>query len=234
MNSLQTEKMAKLNKRQRFLIADDHVIFADALRLLVEKEFEVVGVVVDGRALVTEAIRLEPDVILVDVGMPLLNGFDAAQRIREKLPKVKIVFLTMQADPILAAAACSLGGSAFVLKQSAAAELMVAIEHVLHGKSYLTPQLRAQDWVEEKARVRQFSKELTSRQREIIQMCAEGRPIKEIAAHLNLSEKTIEFHKRHVMEMYALKSNADVVLFALKLGLISLPDQPFVNFFVPR
>jgi DNA-binding NarL/FixJ family response regulator len=213
--------------RLRLLIADDHTMFADALRLVVEGRFEVAGVVGDGLSLVAEANRLKPDVIVVDIGMPLLNGFDAAQRVRATFPKVKIVFLTMQDDPVLAAAASSLGCAAFILKRSAASELMVAIEHVLNGKSYITPKLRAEDWVEEKARVRQFSKELTLRQREIIQMCAEGRPIKEIAGHLNLSKKTIEFHKHHIMEMYALKNNADIVLFALKLGLIPLPSKNF-------
>jgi DNA-binding NarL/FixJ family response regulator len=213
--------------RLRLMIADDHAIFAESLRLLLEKRFEVVGIVTDGLALVAESAKLEPDVIVVDIGMPLLNGYDAAQRVREKFPKVKIIFLTMQDDPLLAAAASKLGNSAFILKQSAASEFMVAIEQVLQGKCYVTQKLRSQDWVEEKARLRQLSKDLTARQREIVQMCAEGRPVKEIAGHLSLSEKTIEFHKRHVMELYALKSNADVVLFALKLGLISIP--PSIN-----
>jgi DNA-binding NarL/FixJ family response regulator len=211
--------------RLRFLIADDHPIFAEAIHLLLEKEFEVVGIVNDGRALVGEAARLLPDVIIADIGMPLLNGFDAAQRVRQKLPKVKLIFLTMQNDPLMAAAASALGGSAYILKQSAAAELTTAIEHVLHGKCYITPKLRAEDWTDQRARLRQFSKDLTPRQREIIQMCAEGRPIKEIASHLNLSEKTIDFHKRHIMELYGLESNAEIVLLALKLGLIALDPQ---------
>ena len=214
------------NVRPRILIADDHVVFAEALRLLLEKNYTVVGCVPDGRALVREAAKLKPDVVVVDVGMPLLNGLDAAHRIREQLPKVKLVFLTMQDNPSLAAAALELGSVGFVLKQSAGSELLTAIDRVLHGKSYLTPKLRAEDWVAAKARARQYSKELTPRQREIIQLCAEGRPIKEIAGHLNLSEKTIEFHKHHIMEILNLKSNADLVLFALKQGLISLDSGP--------
>jgi len=125
----------------------------------------------------------------------------------------------------MAAAATALGSSAYILKQSAAGELTTAIEHVLQGKCYVTPKLRAEDWVEQKARVKQFSRDLTPRQREIVQMCAEGRPIKEIAGHLDLSEKTIDFHKRHIMELYGLKSNAEIVLLALKLGLISVDPQ---------
>jgi len=212
--------------RPKVLIADDHVVFAEALRLLLEKNYSVIGIVADGRALVREAARLQPEIAIVDVGMPLLNGLDAAQRIREQLPTVKIVFLTMQDNPNLAAAALELGGVGFVLKQSAGSELVKAIEQVRHGKNYVTPKLRAEDWVAAKARARQYSKELTARQRDIVQLCAEGRPIKEIAGHLNLSEKTIEFHKHHIMEAFHLKSNADMVLFALKQGLISLDSGP--------
>jgi DNA-binding NarL/FixJ family response regulator len=209
--------------RPQILIADDHVIFADGLRLLLEKRYNVVGSVVDGRALVTEALRLKPDVIVADIGMPLLNGLDAAKRVRLQLPRVKLVFLTMQDNPNLAAAALELGSAAFVLKQSAGSELLNAIDQVMHGKCYVTPKLRPDDWTVQKTRASYISKQLTSRQRDIVQMCAEGRAIKEIAGHLNLSEKTVEFHKYHIMETFNLKSNADLVLLALKEGLIS-PD----------
>jgi DNA-binding NarL/FixJ family response regulator len=216
--------MAEL-ARKRLLIADDHLLFAEAIRQLLAKSYDVVGIVTDGHALIREAEKLVPDVIVVDVGMPLLNGFDAAQRIRQTLPKVKLIFLTMQEDPLLAAAVHALGHSAFILKQSAAHELLEAIDQVMLGKSFITAKLRADDWVEEKARVRQFSKALTSRQREIVQMFAEGRQTKEIAAFLSLSEKTIEFHKYHIMETYGLRNGADVVMFALKLGLISFVPE---------
>src|SRR5271166_1883197 len=211
----------------RVLIADDHVVFAEGLRLLLEKHYGVVGTVKDGRALVREALRLKPDVIIVDVGMPLLNGLDAAERVRQQLPKVKLIFLTMQDNPNLAAAALELGSAGFVLKHSAGSELLKAIEQVLHGKCYVTPTLRPEDWVVQKTRARQYSSHLTPRQRDIVQMCAEGRPIKEIAGHLNLSEKTVEFHKHHIMQAFNLKSNADLVLLALKEGLISLDSNPF-------
>jgi DNA-binding NarL/FixJ family response regulator len=215
-----------METRPQILIADDHIIFADGLRLLLEKRYAVVGIVTDGRALVTEACRLKPDVVVVDVGMPLLNGLDAAKRVREQLPKVKLVFLTMQDNPNLAAAALELGSAGFVLKHSAGSELMKAIEQVLHGKCYVTSKLRPEDWVVQKTRARQYSSHLTPRQRDIVQMFAEGRPIKEIARHLNLSEKTVEFHKHHIMETFSLKSNADLVLFALKQGLISMDSGP--------
>jgi len=214
------------SSRPRFLIADDHAIFAEALRVLLETTYSVVGVVTDGRAMVAEATRLKPDVIVVDVGMPVVNGLDAARRVREQAPNIKFVFLTMQDDPNLAAAALELGAIAFVLKHSGKQELLQAIDHVLHGKSYLTPKLRAEDWVATKARARQFSKELTPRQREVVQLFAEGRSMKEIAWSLGLSEKTVEFHKHHIMESFNLKSNAELVLFALKRGLISVNPEP--------
>ncbi len=210
----------------RLLIADDHAIFAEALKTYLERAYQVVGMVPDGRALIEEALRLRPDVIVADVAMPILNGLDAARKIRELTPNVKFVFLTMRVDPNLAAAALELGPIAFVLKSSTGAELLKAIDLVLHGKSYLTPQLKADDWVEARVRARQFAKELTSRQREIVQLLAEGRPMKEIAWMLNLSEKTVEFHKHHIMEAFNLKSNAGLILFALKHGLVSVDPEP--------
>jgi DNA-binding NarL/FixJ family response regulator len=220
------ERMQNCGSPLRLLIADDHAIFAEALRVYLQKFYPAVGVVEDGRALVDEAIRLKPDVLIVDVGMPLLNGLDAAWKIREKIPKAKFVFLTMRDDANLAAAALELGPIAFVLKHSSGQELLMAIDHVLQGKAYLTPKLRADDWVATKARARQYSRELTRRQREIVQLYAEGRVIKEIAGVLNLSEKTVEFHKHHIMESFNLKSNAALVLFALQRNLISINPAP--------
>jgi DNA-binding NarL/FixJ family response regulator len=208
----------------RFLIADDHEIFGEMLRASLEKSFNVVGMVQDGHAMVESCLRLKPDVVIADIGMPMMNGIDAARTLLEKLPNLKFIFLTMQNDPNLAAYALELGTVAFVLKHSAGSELSKAIEHVLSGRSYLTPKLRATDWVETKARARQFSREMTLRQRDVVQLLAEGRPMKEIAWRLNLSEKTVEFHKHHIMTAFNLKSNAEVVLFALKRGLISVDN----------
>jgi DNA-binding NarL/FixJ family response regulator len=205
----------------RFLIADDHALFAEALRVYLEKTYPVVGVVHDGRAMVAEAMRVRPDIIVVDVGMPLLNGLDAARRIKLQVPNTKFLFLTMHDDPNLAAAALELGPIGFVLKHSTGQELLKAVDHVVHGKSYLTPSLRAEDWFATKARARQFSKQLTARQTEILQLYAEGRTMKEMAGILNLSEKTVQFHKHNIQESFNLHNNADLVLFALKKGLIS-------------
>jgi DNA-binding NarL/FixJ family response regulator len=215
------------SRRVRLLIADDHTIFAEALCAYLEKTFDVVGVVADGRTMLQECIRLAPDVIVADVSMPLLNGLDAARRIREQTPTVKFVFLTMLDDLNLAAAALELGPIAFVLKRSGGQELLKAIDQILHGRSYLTPNLKIGDWVAAKARVRQFSRELTKRQRDIVQLFAEGRPMKEIAGILSLSEKTVEFHKHHIMESFDIKTNAGLVLFGLKHGLIAVTPEPF-------
>jgi DNA-binding NarL/FixJ family response regulator len=220
------ETMSRERSRPRLVIADDHAIFAEALKTYLERAYQVVGMVSDGRALVEAVLSLRPQVIVVDVAMPILNGLDAARKIKELTSNVKFVFLTMQVDPNLAAAALELGPIAFVLKSSTGTELLKAIDHVLHGKTYLTPQLKADDWVATRVRARQFTKELTPRQREIVQLFAEGRPLKEIAWVLNLSEKTVEFHKHHIMEAFNLKSNAGLILFAVKHGLISVDPEP--------
>ena len=219
--------MAPLYERSRphLLIADDHAVFLEALKCWLEQHYVVAGTVMDGRSLVTEAVRVKPDLIIVDIGMPLLNGLDAARRIREELPKVPLLFLTMHEDANLAAAAIELGHSGFVLKDSAASELVTAIEEILRGKTYVSRKLRPIDWVEQRTRARQFSKALTARQRDILQLFAEGYIVKEIAARLNLSPKTVEFHKHHIMTEFNVKSNAGLVLLAIKNGLISFDED---------
>ena len=209
----------------RLLVADDHVIFADTLRVFLEKSYSVQGVVSDGRAMVEEAIRLRPDLMVVDIGMPVLNGLDAARQLKGQAPNMRFVFLTMHDDPDLAAAVLDLGPVGFVLKHSGGQELLKAIEHVLHGQTYLTPKLRAENGVATKGSARQFSNELTPRQREIVQLCGEGRTTKEIAGLLNLSVKTVEFHKHHIMESFNLKTNAALVVFAVKRSLIYLSPE---------
>ncbi len=220
------ETASTATSRPRFLIADDHAIFAEALRAYLERTYPVIGVVSDGHALIEAALRLKPEAIVVDVAMPILNGLDAARRINALLPNIKFVFLTMQVDPNMAAAALQLGPIGFVLKHSTGTELLKAIDHVLHGKSYLSPQLKADDWFATRARAQQFSKEMSRRQREIVQLFGEGRPMKEIAGLLNLSEKTVQFHKHNIMVAFNIKSNAALVLFALKHKLISANPEP--------
>ena len=169
------------NLRPRVLLADDHAIVAEGIRALLVDSCEVIGIVSDGRELLTEAPRLNPDVIVLDVGMPLLNGFSAAEQLKESLPHTKFVFLTMQEDANLAAAVLKLGAVGFVLKHAAASELLTAVFQVLEGKAYITPKLRSESPFEREARARRYSKELTPRQLEVLQLLAEGRPIKEAA-----------------------------------------------------
>ena len=210
------------DERPRLLLADDHVMVTEALRSLLEEEgYFVVGVVSDGRALLAAAQNLRPDFVVLDIGMPLMNGLDAAVGLRRALPRVKIVFLTMKDDCNLAAAVLRLGTVGYVLKHSAASELLTALREVSRGRSYVAPRLRAENWAVRDARARQVSKSLTPRQREVLQLLAEGRPMKEIGGILNVSEKTVMFHKYHIMRCHNLKSNADVILLALKEQLIS-------------
>jgi DNA-binding NarL/FixJ family response regulator len=207
--------------RVRVLIADDHSIVADGLRSVLEKSCDVIGIVHDGRQLLVEAPKLKPDVIVLDIGMPFLNGLDAAERLKPLLPGVKFVFLTMKDDRNLAAAALNLGAVGYVLKHSAVTELLKAVSEVLQGKSYVTPKLKAENWAVREARAQRLSKDLTPRQKDVLQLLAEGRRTKEIADILNVSERTVMFHKYHIMESFNLKSNADLVLLAIKHHLIS-------------
>jgi DNA-binding NarL/FixJ family response regulator len=208
-------------RRPRLLIADDHRIIAEGICLLLEERYGVIGIVEDGRQLLAEAPSLNPDVIILDIGMPLLNGLDAAKRLIVSLPKAKLVFLTMNEDANLAAATLALGAVGYVLKRMASSELLKAVSEVLQGKSYVTAKLRPENWAVREERAHQFSKELTPRQQEVLQLLAEGRPTKEVADILKLSEKTVLFHKYKIMELFNLKNNADLVLFALKHHLIS-------------
>jgi DNA-binding NarL/FixJ family response regulator len=214
-----------LQSRPHLLIADDHAIFLEALKCFLEKSYVVTGTVTDGRSLVTEAIRLKPDIIILDIGMPLLNGLDAARRIRDQLPSIRLIFLTMQQNAHLAAAALEMGHTGFVLKHAAASELVTAIEMVWRGQPYISPKLQPGASVAHKSLVSKSPKDLTPRQRDIVQLFAEGYGLKEIADRLNLSLKTIEFHKHRIMEDFNLKSNADLVLLAVKKGLISINPE---------
>jgi DNA-binding NarL/FixJ family response regulator len=204
--------------RPRIMLADDHTILLEAFRKLLEPRFEVVGMVSDGRALLDAAPNLKPDVIVVDVGMPLMNGLEAGLRLKEMMPSAKIIFLTMNDDPDLAVNAMRSGASGYLLKRSAAAELIHAIHLALKGKSYVTPQIARGM---EKAFInnpnpKDRAKALTPRQREVVQLLAEGKSMKEVASVLNVTPRTVAFHKYRVMEELNLQSTAELVQFAMK------------------
>jgi DNA-binding NarL/FixJ family response regulator len=212
-------------RRPRVLIADDHLLVAEALRSLLTPEFDLLGVVADGRALVDAARTLRPDVIVADVSMPLLNGIDALILLRQGGNKVPVVFLTMHRDVTFARRALDAGASGFVLKHSAPVELVVALRAALDGRTYLTPQL-AGDVLESMKQGPQRSADplasLTLRQREVLQLLAEGLSAKLIAAKLSISTRTVEFHKYQTMETLGLHSNTELIHYAIKHGLVVL------------
>jgi DNA-binding NarL/FixJ family response regulator len=201
----------------RVLLADDHTLILGAFEKLLAPECEIVGQVADGRALVTAADTLKPDVIVLDIAMPLLNGLEAGRQIKQKLRNVKLVFLTMNEDADLAAEAFRSGASGYLLKRSAASELSTAIREVMQGRSYITP-LVAEGLVESLMNVdeRRPTQELTARQREVLQLLAEGRSMKEVASVLNLTPRTVAFHKYRMMEQLNVKSTAELVQYAVK------------------
>jgi DNA-binding NarL/FixJ family response regulator len=204
------------------LLADDHTMFSQGLQSLLEDEFDLVGAVGDGEALVEAATRLDPDVIVVDISMPAMNGFDAVRQLKKLGVTAKIVFLTMHADDRLLAEAFRCGGSGYVLKQSAGDELIFGIRQVLAGHKYVTP-LIATEWAEDVSRRDQGSGKLTltPRQREVLQLVIEGCTMKEIATRLGISTRTAESHKYEMMEGLGVETTAELIQYAVKLGLTS-------------
>jgi len=212
-------------KRIRILLADDHKIFLDGLRSLLEPRFEIVGMVADGRALISFVQKLHPDVIVVDISMPLLNGIEAVRQIKKLNPQVKVVFLTMHADVTYAIRAFEGGASGFVLKHSASSELLTAISEAIKGRTYVTPMIAGElieSYMEGAHRQPDTTQQLTSRQREILQLLAEGCSVKEIAEVLKISERTVEFHKYRLMSKLNLKNNSELIQFAIKYGIIAI------------
>jgi DNA-binding NarL/FixJ family response regulator len=204
--------------RARILLADDHAMLLDAFKALLDPEFDVVGMVTDGRALLAECSRLHPDVVLVDIAMPLLNGLDAGRQLLAERRGVKLIYLTMNPDPDLAGEALRLGASGYVLKSSAGSELTQAIREVLRGRSYITP-LITRDVVGSLIHKRP-TPELTPRQREILQLLAEGRSMKEVGSILNVAPRTVAFHKYRMMEQLRIRTSAELVQFAVKNGIV--------------
>jgi DNA-binding NarL/FixJ family response regulator len=203
--------------RPRVLLADDHALLLGAFTKLLAEECDVVGQASDGRALVAAAEKLKPDVIVLDIQMPLLNGLEAARQIKQQRRDTKLVFLTISEDPELAADAFRSGASAYLLKGSAASELTIAIREVMQGRSYVTP-LVTEGLVGSLMHAREHTpaQELTPRQREILQLLAEGRSMKEVASILNITPKTIAFHKYRMMEQLRVKSTAELIQYAVK------------------
>ena len=203
--------------KARILIADDHTLVAEAFKRLLEPDFEVVGMVGDGRALLRAAAQLQPDLVLVDLNMPLLNGLDASEQLKQALPKIKIIVLTMNEDPDIAAVTMGKWASGYLLKKSAGSELLKAVRDVLRGGKYVTPALQgAIAEIESRDSHPESGRTLTARQREVLQLLAEGHTMKEAAAILNVATRTVAFHKYRIMHDFGLENNSELLRFAMK------------------
>ena len=210
-------------KKIRVLLADDHRIFLAGLRKLLETDFEIVGAVEDGRALLMEDANLKPDVIVADVSMPSLNGIEAARQLRARGSKAKILFLSMHGDSLFVQEALRSGASGYVLKRDAPDKLVAAIRKVADGLSYVGPELLREAVVSSRSQSEErMLGKLTARQREVLQLVAEGRSLKEIASAIHVSVKTVEFHKYNVMERLGVRSNAELTTIAIRHGLVSV------------
>jgi len=209
-------------KLPRLILADDHTVVAEALCQLLVPHFEVIATVADGRALLDSATFFKPDVIVVDIAMPLLNGLEAGRQLKQKIPGVKLIFLTMNEDPELAVEAMKSGASGYVLKKSAASELLRAIQSALRGKSYVTPHIvrGMQESFIRNPQGRSHRESLTPRQREVVQLLAEGKSMKEAADILRVAPRTVAFHKYGIMQDLGLKTSADLIHFAIESRIV--------------
>ena len=210
--------------RPRVLIADDHKLVAELCKQLLDKDFWVVGTVGDGRALVRAAAEMKPDVIVLDIAMPILNGLDAGRQVKNLLPLVKLIYLTMNPDAEVAAEAFNRGASGYLLKTCAASEMVLAVHEVLRGKTYLSKALSKATidclrW-EHKELVNE-ERRLSDRQRDVLQLLAEGKVMKEIGSVLTISTRTVMYHKYRMMEILGVKSNAELVKYAVRTHLVA-------------
>ena len=206
--------------KPRIVIADDHTLLVEAFEKLLSPECDVVAKVADGRALLAAVQEFRPDVAVLDLAMPLLNGLDAARLIKQKHPAVKLVFVTMNEDPDLAAEAFRVGGSAYLLKRSAGAELLSAIREAMKGRSYVTPLVTEGMLGSLMSSSGDKAHQLTSRQREVLQLLAEGKSMKEVASILNVTPRTVAFHKYRMMEQLKIKNTAELIQYAIRQHVI--------------
>jgi DNA-binding NarL/FixJ family response regulator len=210
-------------RRPRILLADDHFLLLEGYRKLLEAEFDIVGEVDNGRALIEEAVRLQPDVVLLDISMPLLNGIDAARRLKEMIDGIRIVFVSMHDDPEYIRAAFEAGGSGYLLKRCASSELLTAVHETLRGHSYITPLISTEilHVIKKPAsRAATAGSKLSLRQREVLQLIAEGHSAKGIARLLKISVKTVEFHKARIARELGVRSVAELTRYAVSRGLV--------------
>ncbi len=213
-----------MTNRSRILIAEDHNLVAELCKRLLETEFDVVGVVGDGRALVRAAAQMKPDVVVIDIAMPILNGLDAGRQLKAILPAVKLVYLTMNTDVEVAAEAFRQGASGYLLKTCAASDIVLAVRDVLRGKSYISRALPREtiDFLRRQDRELMDERELlTERQREVLQLLAEGKVMKEVGDILHMTTRTVAYHKYRMMEVLGAKSNAELIKYAVRNHMVA-------------
>ena len=210
-------------KRLRILLADDHSMVTAGFQKLLEPEYEVVGIVEDGRAMLKAAAELKPDLAILDICMPLLNGLDAGRKLKALMPEIKLLYLTMNSDPDFAKEALEIGATAYLLKNSLPSELLRAVRDVVMGKSYITPSITKaleEAFIRDPREVSRPT-HLTSRQREVLQMLAEGRSMKEIANILSITHRTVRFHKEQIMRELGIHTHMELLQYAVKHGMVS-------------
>jgi DNA-binding NarL/FixJ family response regulator len=214
-----------LGRPPRLLLCDDHALVLEGLRAMLERTYEIVGTAADGRAGVAAAEELQPDIVLLDISMPILNGIEAARRIRKLVPKTRVIFVTMYSDATFVHEAFRAGASGYVVKTAAAKELTTAIQEVSKGRIYITPHVTEhfmRSLVSSPMDMPDLLRGLTPRQREVLQLVAEGMAVKEIASALAIAPKTVEFHKTAIMRTLSLFTTADLTKYAVRHGLASL------------
>jgi DNA-binding NarL/FixJ family response regulator len=209
--------------RPRIFLADDHSLLLEAFSHLLEPRYEIVGTATDGRKMLSLVTKLKPDVVLMDIAMPNLNGFEAGEKLKKLMPGTKLVFLTVNEDQEMVNDAFRIGANGYLLKSSASSELFLALDAVLCGKTFVSSEISD-------GQMNAFSKnpgnqkihgELTLRQREVLQLLAEGNTMKQVAAALNITPRTVAFHKYQIMEDLDIKTNSALIQYAIKLGIVS-------------
>jgi DNA-binding NarL/FixJ family response regulator len=209
--------------RPRIFLADDHSLLLEAFSNLLEPKYDVVGTATDGRKMLKMVSKLLPDVVLMDIAMPNLNGFDAGEKLKKRLPDIKLIFLTVNEDPDMVTEAFRIGANGYLLKSSAASELFEAIDAVLSSKNFVSPQITESltDSFIKNPAAEKVHGDLTLRQREVLQLLAEGSTMKQVAAALNITPRTVAFHKYQIMEDLDIKTNSELIQYAIKHGLVS-------------
>lgn len=210
-------------RRARIFLADDHTLLLEAFSNLLEPKYEVVGTATDGRQMLSKVSKLKPDVVVLDISMPNLNGFDAGEKLKKNLPDIKLIFLTVNEDPDMVTEAFRIGANGYLLKSSASSELFQAIDVVLHSGNYVTPKI-ARGMINafiKKPGGQKIHGSLTLRQREVLQLLAEGNTMKQVSSILNITPRTVAFHKYQIMEDLEIKTNSELIKYAIKHGFVT-------------